>query len=331
MSENILSPYSTEQLGQEGVLPERIASISHDAQVAEGQRLTHMLTLTTEVTNAVKEKTQRPFVLRGSVAMYALLNDLKSHNQVQNLMMLEQRIAGGKNDFDVAFNPDEVEGAMNDFGWNEQEKANRRSVFGLAHGKAMVDISGRVQLPSFPWVHVDVNGVSVLVVNPMEGILERMSILSDSETPDKQIKWGVDVRILKAYLIVKNSWSEEQLEAELSKSWDKYQDDIRYQGVQGIVKRHQTGESASSIVESFIGSQKASNDLSLEDRLRRLFPAISEDMINNLLNPNSLEVFESTVKSVIDLTAKPKMDYATMSSQASVNYSNLLSQSGTKL
>jgi len=232
MPENILSSYSTEQLGEEGVLPEKIASISHDVQVAEGQRLTHMLTLTTEVTNAVKEKTQRPFVLRGSVAMYALLNDLKSHNQVQNLTMLEQRIAGGKNDFDVAFNPDEVEGAMNDFGWNEQEKANRRSVFGLAHGKAMVDISGRVQLPSFPWVHVDVNGVSVLVVNPMEGILERMSILSDSETPDKQIKWGVDVRILKAYLIVKNSWSEEQLEAELSKSWDKYQDDIRYQGVQ---------------------------------------------------------------------------------------------------
>lgn len=279
--------------------------------------------LTSEVTTAVKAKTQKPFVLRGSVAMYALLNELRSNNQVQNLMMLEQRIAGGKNDFDVAFLPDDVEGAMNDFGWDEKAKSDRRSVFNLAEGEAMIDVLGRAQLPNFPWV-------SVPVVSPMEGIFERMSILSNDETPNKQIKWGVDVKILKAYLQLKNGWDNEQLESELARNWEKYQDDVRYQGVQSLIERHRNGEKAESIVRGLLRIQEGTSDLDLEKTIKNLFPEVQDEIINKLLNPSSTEEFELAVKSIVDISTKPKTDYVTMSSRASSNYLRLISEGQTK-
>lgn len=37
MAEDSLAPYTSDQLGREDVLPNRIASLAHDILVAEGQ------------------------------------------------------------------------------------------------------------------------------------------------------------------------------------------------------------------------------------------------------------------------------------------------------
>lgn len=318
-----LKAYTPVELGSEGKLPERLVSISHDIHVLEGQRLEHMLCLTGEVVTEVRTKTDNPFCLRGSVAMYALLNTLREQDHVRDLSVLEQRVAGGKNDFDVAFQPESVAIVMVELGFSTEEKKDRRAVFPLIHGGAMIDILGRNQLPHFPWEIVDINGVQVPVVGAFEGILERMNILADPKVEDKQIKWGVDIKILKAYLQIGQNLSDEQIEFVLDGKWRQYQEDIRYQSVGAILDKNNTGQMPRSIITEVLGNEIHVGEI-VEIALIRKFPSLNEDDVRALIEPNDIEEFEENLKKVIDIASPPFVEYADLSEKASKAYTKLL-------
>lgn len=70
--------------------------------------------------------------------MYATLNELRSEQEVRRLLILEQRIAGGKNDYDIGVHPESLNKSMIDFGWDIGAKKILRGTVG--GGEEMVDL-----------------------------------------------------------------------------------------------------------------------------------------------------------------------------------------------
>lgn len=323
-----LSPFTAEELEQGDILPEKIASIAHDVDISEGRRLDHMLRLSSEVSDELKKRTALRFALRGSVAMYVLLNELRDIDSAKELMVLEQRISGGKNDFDVSVPPESVSSLMEDLHFSDDDKTKQRSVISLKSGRAMVDVLGRAELPGLPWVDVRVGNTLVPVVGAMEGIFERMSILAEPPTEngkpiERQVKWGVDIKILKAYLMIKNGWSETQLDTELAQGWDTYQQDIRYSGVKPIVDRFRGGEPAEDIIREALGSKGEGPVEDAGIAVRKLIPDIEDTLLQSLTHPRDADDFGQALRRVMDII-RPSSDYTEVEATAETEYSKLL-------
>lgn len=231
-----LRAYSTEQLQTGESLPARISSIAHEVGVAEGKRVEYMLAEAGSLASEIKAVTNRDFHYLGSIAMYAHLSQHRG-SEGSHLQILEHRIAGGKNDFDVAFSvQDYLGGVMDEFGWDEEAKRLSRGKVGSS--TVMVDLMGRDRLPSFPPETVTYEGQEIPAQNVEELLFEKVQALVDPGSDDsgttrgREIKWGVDIKIIKAHLLMLQreedpGYSEDQLDAYLSGRWLVYQKEKR--------------------------------------------------------------------------------------------------------
>ena len=192
--------------------------------INESEAVDLVLEKIAEVSRSIKERTRECFVILGSMGMYATLNESREQEGGQ-LLILEQRIAGGKKDYDVGVHPESLNRVMDDFGWDSEAKKLQRGTIG--GGKEMIDLMGRRELPHFPWRETEINGEKILVQSPEEMIFGKIEALinpgadEQGESNVREVKWGVDIKLLKTYLMQKNGWNDEQVEAHLSQKWNK--------------------------------------------------------------------------------------------------------------
>ena len=116
-SANTISPYTHEEL-KEGSeeLEKGISSIAHDVEAGEQLKIEFVLDQLKKTSGNLEGITNIKFVFLGSMGMYARLNELRSDSP---LLILEQRIASGKNDYDIGVGHQAYYQAMDDFGWDD--------------------------------------------------------------------------------------------------------------------------------------------------------------------------------------------------------------------
>lgn len=325
-----LAPYSKEQVAKGEKLPERISSIRHDVETGEMLKLDYVLEQVGNVSQAVASKTDKRFVVMGSMGMYITLDELRSDGS--QLMLLEQRIASGRNDYDIGVHPETATAVMTDFGWDEERQRLNRGYIG--EGWQMVDLLSRRELPHFPWRHTEVTGIPTSVQAPEEMIFEKMSALINPGTEDegetkggvraREVKWGVDIKLLKTYLMEKNSWSEDQVETHLAQRWSDYIEDTRYQGVAELTERVAKGESVDQVVRDEI--KRRLGKTQVEDpksELEKILPGASDE-IEQLLSSPTPDIFSANMRGLIDRTAGKRLTYEEASKLATQEYNVLL-------
>ncbi len=329
-SEASLSAYTPDQVKKGEKLPERISSIAHNVEAGEKLKLDLVTENVAEVTTAIKGKTLEKFVVLGSMGMYATLNELRSDGQ--QLMILEQRIAGGKNDYDIGVRPEALATAMSSFAWNPEAQKLQRGYVG--EGRQMVDLMGRGELLHFPWRETNINGVTFFVQSPEEMIFEKMTALINPGNEDtgearmREVKWGVDTKLLKTYLIMKNGWTEAQTEEHLASKWNDYIEDTRYQGVSGLSQEVETGKPVAEVVKEVIqkrlGKEQVDNP---KQELLAIFGQQSETLVDTLLQSSTGSDFYVAMKNLLDQRAGGKLAYTEATSKATTEFNKLIAPS----
>ncbi len=320
----ILDAYTHSELMEGAELPERISSITHDVEVGEKQRLNEVLEVIPKVLSGIREDTDIRFVLLGSMGMYATLHSLR--NDGETLMLLEQRISSGKNDFDIGVSPDTLNGIMSDLGWDESQML-------LQRGKVVgsdwnIDVNGRRELPSFPWQEVQIGEESVLVQSPEEMIFEKINALVDPGKDDKgdfrsrEVKWGVDIKILKAFLMIKNNFTESQLNEFLSNRWNEYTSESTSRGITEMVERVTKGEGVRDVLRSSLKDQTGESELDIEAQMKEIGGEENAEFVRGLIN-SSPEEFEENLKKLVDAQTKP-LTYDEVMKIASSEYQKTL-------
>ena len=307
-------PYSEEEIAEGEKLPEKISSITHSVEAGERLKLDLVLEKICEVSRSIQEKTGERFAILGSMSMYATLNELRSKQEGGQLLILEQRITGGKNDYDVGVYPESLNQSMDDFGWDSEAKKLQRGTVG--NGKEMVDLMGRRELPHFPWRETDIGGEKILVQSPEEMIFEKMGALIEPGTDEQgevrigEVKWGVDIKLLKTYLMLKNGWDNAQVESYLSQKWNDYVEDTRYQGIRELSNLVENGTSVVEVVRTALQKRLGKTEVGdLRQELLNLFGEQGKEQINSLLSASNTTQFETSLKGLIDLRAGKKLSY----------------------
>ena len=326
-----LAPYSKEQVTKGEKLPERISSIRHDVEAGEKLKLDNVLGQVAEVSKQVASKTDKRFVITGSMGMYTTLNELRVNGG--ELMILEQRIASGKNDYDIGIHPETAKEVMTEFGWDEERQRLNRGY--ISEGHQMVDLLSRRELPNFPWRQTEINGVKTFVQQPEEMIFEKMRALinpgieDEGEARVREVKWGVDIKLLKTYLMIKNNWSEIEMEGHLAKRWDDYVEDTRYQGISELTERIKQGESIDSVVKEEIKRRAGKTEVTdSKKELENLMGTQANADIERLLNSPTAEVFSANLRGLVDQKEGARLSYEEASKMSAREYSILLQNPG---
>ncbi len=319
-----LNPYSIEQIEEEKI-PEKISSTSHDIEAPEGSKLETVIGHCEEVIGAIEKSTDREFIILGSMGMYLMFNELE---EGKGLNILEQRIAGGKNDFDIGVSLENHDGIMTDFGWDKESKRIKRGQ--VSGSNEMIDVLHREDLPHFPRQEVKSGDKEFLVLSPEEMIFDKIKTLSNPEMTREgelrkgEIKWGVDIKLLKTYLMMKNDWSESELEDHLTDRWDEYVEDIRYQGVSEMIKRVNQGESTKDVLKELLEKRLKKEIDNVEEELINLTGRESEEVVRDLVNSANPKEFNQNLEELLDIRMGKRMDYREASQIANREYINLL-------
>jgi hypothetical protein len=327
MKESHLEAYTEQQMIEGEKLPENLSSISHDVEAIEGFRLNQRILRSLEAVGIIRGKTDARFCVSGSNGMYLLLNQLRGEGK--ELMILEERIAGGKNDLDVGFDGSDRDKAMSDFGWDEESKKLGRGYIG--NNKEMIDVMTYRELPHFPWQEVGDGDKKVLVPSAEEMIFNKMQGLidpgsKDGESIQREVKWGVDIKLLKAFLIMKNQWDEETLELYLEGKWKEYLQDSRYNDVAGAVERMKAGENPDDVLGSILKERLGREVSDVGKELGSLLDGKKPELVSNLINSTTSQEFEQNLKSFIDTArGNPLLYYPEASQRASLEFRSLLS------
>lgn len=327
-----LQAYSTEQLSTtEKILPERIAEIAHDVEAGERRRLDVLLDGASEVATSVASKTEERFAFLGSIAMYTLLNELREKNpQVGDLMLLEQRIAGGKNDFDVCVERGKKQKVMDEFGWDREQQSLTRGH--IDSGRQMVDFMERLEKPEFPWREVKLKGETILVQNPEEMIFSKIDALVNPGLDDegkqrtREIKWGVDIKILKAYLLVDKGMNPEELDTYLAEKYKIYAEGERYGSVMQLAEGFGTTETVQDLVKPVLEKTLGRPSQDIRGDLITFAGAGSEAIVDTLLQVTDKSGFVDAMKTFIDHKMGKLPTYEEAQATATARYSELLEQ-----
>ena len=321
-----LAPYSWQQLTNGGKLPEKISSVRNDLETGEKLKFDFVLEQISNDSKAINSKTDNKFVILGSMGMYVTLNELRKNNQ--KLILLEQRISGGKNDYDIGVRPDELQSTMSDFGWNEESKKLQRGK--VENGGQMIDIMSRKELLHFPWRQTEVENQKIFVQTPEEMIFEKINAYinpradKNGESAIPEIKWGIDIKLIKAYLVIKNNWSEKDVKNHLNKKWNKYIEDTRYQEVPELTQRVTRGESVGQVIVDVLKKNLEKEQITdVRQELLKIFGQESEINIQSLLSSSSDTEFSASLKSLIDIQAGTKLSYGQASQKATQEYTKL--------
>ncbi|MBU1071132.1 hypothetical protein KKG65_01835 [Patescibacteria group bacterium] len=328
--ESNLQAFSVEQLSTtEKILPSKIAEITHDIEAGERRKLDVVLENVSEAAKNVSGKTQEKFAFMGSMGMYALLNELKQDDsKIGDLMLLEQRIAGGKNDFDICVEEDKKQKVMQEFGWGEKEQELSRGYVGL--GKQMVDFLVRQENSDFPWQAVVLEGKTIYVQNPEEMIFEKMGALIDpgldegGEQKKAEVKWGVDIKILKTYLLVKKGFTFEQLDTYLADKWKVYAEAKRYGSVMQLAENFGLTETVKDLVKPVLEKalRRESNDVRAD--LIAYAGEGSEQIVDTLLAVTDKASFVESMKVFVDHKMGKLDTYEEAQAKANLQYKEIL-------
>lgn len=331
-SEINLQAYSTEQLSTtEKILPEKIAEIAHDVEAGERRRLDVLLDGASEVATGVASKTEERFAFLGSIAMYALLNELREKNpQIGELMLLEQRIAGGKNDFDVCVQLGKKQKVMDQFGWSPKQQEDSRGH--IDSENQMVDFMERLEKPDFPWRAVKLKGETVLVQNPEEMIFSKIDALVNPGLDDegkkrtREIKWGVDIKILKAYLLIDKGMKPEELDTYLAEKYKIYAEGERYGPVIQLAEGFKSNETIPDLLRPALEAtiKRESTDTRMD--LIEWCGAGSEMIVDQLLKSPNKEDFVNALKLFVDHKMGKLPTYEEAQSEATSKYGELLGE-----
>lgn len=324
---DVLRPYSLEELSVIN-LPENLAEHSHEVQAEQGkdsygQTIDNLTQLARDLNiHMVGEE----YVFTGSMSMYALWNDLMARKpEIDIKRVLNQRVKGGKNDFDIAITEDRKEVVMTEkLKFDEDAKVKQRGVI----GNHMVDIQVRPVTSDFPHKEVQLGEQKVFVQNPIEGLFERMSALAypqvgnDGKENPKEIKWGVDTKLLKLYVMLSENLTEEQLEIKLENMWNKYQEGKRYQYAQYLASQVKQGKDQKALLLPSI-SKLLKENISigeLSEKIKEKFTEFNPEIIDDLLNTKDSDIFLKDIKLLIDLITPKEDSYGEMCGKANENY-----------
>jgi len=330
-TKKILEPYSLEQLSVIN-LPENLARHTNEIEMEDGKEpYEQTIKNLTEVGTALNNKMEgEEYAFTGSMSMYALWYDfMNSKPNVDIKRVLNQRVKGGKNDFDIAIREERKLPVMRDkLGFDEDAISKQRGIV----GNHMVDIQVRPQIKDFPYKEVNLGEEKVLVQNPIEGIFERMSALAyeqignDGKVNPNEVKWGVDTKLLKLYVMLSENLTEEKLEEKLANLWSKYQEGKKYQYVEYLVSQIKQGKDQRELllpgIRNFLNE-----DISIEElpeKMKESFSGVSAESVDNLLYTKDLELFRKVAKELID-SVTPKGDsYEEMHEKANENYNAII-------
>ncbi|PJB50016.1 MAG: hypothetical protein CO102_02245 [Candidatus Brennerbacteria bacterium CG_4_9_14_3_um_filter_43_9] len=325
--EGSLRPFTQEQVTKGEKLPENISSITHSVEAGEKLKLDLIIDRISKVAHAIKGRTQERFAILGSMSMYATLNELRADGN--QLMILEQRIEGGKNDYDVGVSPESLIQVMGSFEWNGEAKHLQRGHVG--GGREMVDIMARRELTLFPWRETEIDGNRFFVQSAEEMIFEKMGALinpgadEQGESRIREVKWGVDIKLLKAYLTIKNGWDDKQVESYLSQRWGDYVEDTRYQGMGELVDLVKSGTPVTEVIKTALEKRLGKTDISdLSQELTNIFGEQGKQQIDSLLISPTPEQFEANLRALMDLRPGKKLSYEEASAQAEQEFDKLV-------
>ena len=322
-----LAPYSWEQITKGVDLPEKISSIGNDLETGGNLKFDFVIKQIADASKAIRAKTNNKFVFLGGMGMYATVNEIRKSGQ--QLTLLEQRISKGKNDLDIGVSPDELQSTMLDFGWSEETRKLQRGK--VSGSSLMIDIMSRRKFPHFPWHQSEVMGQKIFVQSPEEMIFEKIAALVNPGTSDnsesriREVKWGIDIKLLKTYLTIKNNWSESYIEKYLSKRWGNYIEDTRYQGISELSEKVAKGEGVDKVVTDALKKRLGKEQIAkVKQELIYIFGQEAETHIKALLSSLGVNEFSANLKSLIDLQAGAKLSYKQASQKAAEEYTKLL-------
>ena len=332
MSDKTFDAYNLEQLSSE-ILPERISSIHFDVEAIEGKRLDRNFERIEISTHNIKKHTDEKFAYIGSMGMYPLLNELKDLDEkVGDLAILEQRVSGGKNDVDVAFLPGKIRKVMlEDFGWDSEAVSKQRGK--LEGYDATLDIMERGELEHFPWREVTLGNETFFVQNPREAVCEKINaFLTDNydekgELTSNEVKWGIDIKLLKTYLIVSENVTPEELEEGLSEDWevyikgkvDKYEE--YYKVIKDVSELLNSENTPEEVIKGFVSD----TELEVKEFLKYKYPFADEEEIRSVLESDNKESFYLSLKKILDKNKPVHRTFDEAQDLASKEYEKLLS------
>jgi hypothetical protein len=328
-NEGALSAYKPDKIKPDEKLPDRLSSVAHDIDVAEGKsRLKVVNEQVGQVAAEIHDRTHGTrFVILGSMGMYTALGSLGPEGSPL-LPLLEDRIAKGKNDIDVAVDPEALSIVMSRLAWDTQAQHAQRGYVG--ESRQIVDMLGRTELPHFPWVETHTEKATFCVQRPEEMIFEKMWALirpreeNAEESSAREAKWGVDIKLLKTSMMMTNGWTETQTEIYLAKKWDEYLEDTRYREVTELANKVGLGSSASEVVTSYLQERLGQPIVDPKETLFKIFGRQSADIIDNLLHSQSASSFSEAMRHLLDERAGGKLYYADATHKAEQIYAELI-------
>jgi hypothetical protein len=324
---NGLSPYTLEELSLIN-LPQKLAEHTNEVELEQEkepyeQTINNLVEVSRELNSHMAEE---KYAFTGSMSMYALWNDLMEKSPDINIRrILNQRIKGGKNDFDIAITEARKEVVMTEkLKFDDDAKAKQRGVI----GNHMVDIQVRPVMNDFPYKEVQLGDQRVFVQNPVVGIFERMSALAypqignDGKDNPKEIKWGVDTKLLKLYVMLSENLTEDQLEEKLKNLWDKYQEGKRYEYAEYLASQVKLGKDPKELLLPSINKllKESISTEDLQEKIKGIFPNVPLEVINTMLYTGDDKVFLNSMKEVIDLVTPKPDTHEEMCEKANENY-----------
>ncbi len=327
-----LASYTSDELRAGASLPDKISSISHDIENGTEDKMEVVLRQLTQVGDTVANNTANKFVILGSMGLYLSLNEVRQDNE--RFTLVDQRISGGKNDYDIGVHPEDLSITMSDFNWDEQTQALQRGKVG--QNNQMVDLMGRRELEHFSWREVQIGDKLYHVQTPEEMIFEKMNGLvnpglnDEGTLREREIKWGIDIKLLKTYLGEKNGWTEDQVEQHLADSWNYYTEDNRYQGVYDLLKEVKAGRSIQVVLEETVRLRTGkSESIDVKEELIKQFGTENEKDIDELLSTESSSIFELKLKILIARKSGKQLSYEEVTKIASEEYAKLTTHSNS--
>lgn len=175
-----------------------------------------------------------------------------------------------------------------------------------------------------------VNSKEIQAQSPEEMIFEKMSALLNPAPDDRgkpgvgEIKWGVDVKLLKAYLMEKNQWSSEEVENHLSKRWGDYLEDTRYEAVRELMEKVNEDEPVESVLRSALEHKEGKPIIgTVKQSMITEFGEEHETVIDTLLASNSKEEIDKLLRQLVDFKLQPALSYQEATEKADVKFQSL--------
>jgi len=319
-----LDSYTLDELKNTN-LPENLTSTAHPVQIEEGEsEYSKTIKNLGEVVGELNSRLgDEKCAFGGSMAMYLLWDNLmREDSRVDIKDRLNERIRGGKNDYDLILESGREDIVMQKLGFSDSDM-NRRRGFVANH---MVDILSCSEKRSFPNKKVVVGGQEFYVQNPYDSLLEKLTALaypqidnSGNERP-KEIKWGVDAKLYKLYLQLSEKISEDELNEKLAELWPKYKEETREVKARDMALEMDSGKSARDIIANMFKIPFSSNE-ELISKTHELYPNVSIDLVVNVIGSVDKESFVENIMKVFQIVDKDSDSYLEMYSKAEENYS----------